>query len=956
MKTGDIIHGFKLKYSQPLPEIKAVLHRFTYEKNGADTIWLERDDNNKSFAITFRTVPEDDTGVFHILEHSVLNGSEKYPLREPFVDLLKSSLATFLNAMTAPDWTTYPVSSRNDKDFLNLIDVYMDAVLHPLSLKDPHSFRQEGWHYELEAPEGELTVNGVVFNEMKGAYTSCDSVIRDRLCRLMFPDTCYGKDSGGDPDHIPELTYEQYKENHRRFYHPSNSYIFLDGKVDLDSVFAKLDGFLKDYDRIDPDSEIALQAPVMPDEESVYYPIGPEEDESSKALIGKGWVYGTFDQVQKNLAVTVLNEVLAGSNEAPLTKALLDAGLCEDVSLERSQGGKQTYVMLIMKNCDPANKQKIWDIADEVFESQLREGLNRRRLSSVLSHIEFLNREKDFGGLSKGLVYALNSMDTWLYGGDPADALCSEALFKPLRAMIDEGGFEKLLKEIYIDGKHRASIVMLPSKTVAEEKREQEKQRLQKLKREWPKEQIQTVIDDFRRLRARQNTPDTPEQIATLPRLSISDIPVKRTSVPLAVKKLDGVTTLHQNVDAGGISYVRLNFALDDLNEEELGRAAILAHLMGNVETENYSVTELDSEIDENLGRLSIFAQVYSGRGGFKPLVTVGIAVLGEHKADAVRLADEILNRTKFSDEKYILNLLRQQRIETEQGAMMAGNAFAARRASAELNEAGAVREAMQGISKLRLLQKEEKQFSDENLKWMEALRRRIFTRDRLTLSLTGDMDEAWLKQFIAILPSEPMGEKRTYTPLDKCAEGFLIPSEIGFAARSALLNHPDRGALKVASQFLTLDYLWNTIRVKGGAYGTSFSATDSGTMEITSYRDPNASQSLDSFAKTADALDAFAASDSDLTQYIVSTIGVIDPLRTPRSIGPEADWCYFSSTTQDELDEEWSQVLYCDKQKLAEIAGAIRKACDSSVICVVGGQASLDACKGKLDKTESIQ
>ena len=956
MKAGDIIHGFKLNYSQPLPEIKAVLHRFTYEKNGADTIWLERDDDNKSFAITFRTVPEDDTGVFHILEHSVLNGSEKYPLREPFVELLKSSLATFLNAMTAPDWTTYPVSSRNDKDFLNLIDVYMDAVLHPLSLKDPHSFRQEGWHYELEEPDGELTINGVVFNEMKGAYTSCDSVIRDRLNRLMFPDTCYGKDSGGDPDHIPELTYEMYKKNHHRFYHPSNSYIFLDGKVDLDSVFAKLDGFLKEYDKINPDSDIALQKSVSPAEETAYYPIGPDEDEANKALIGRGWVYGTFDEVQKNLAVTVLNEVLAGSNEAPLTKALLDAGLCEDVSLERSQGGRQTYCMLIVKNCDPAKKDEIWRIADEVFARQAKEGLNRRRLSSVLSHIEFLNREKDFGGISKGLVYGLNSLDSWIYGGDPAEALCGEALFKPLREMIDEGGFEALLKEIYIDCPHKASIVMLPSKTVAEEKREKEKQRLAALKASWSKEQVQQTIDDFKRLRERQNTPDTPEQLATLPRIGIGDIPEKRTPVPLTVTEKSGVTVLHQDVDAGGISYLRLNFLLDDLSDEELGRASLLAHLMGNVETENYSVTELDSEIDENLGRLSIFTQVHSGRGGFAPLLTVSMAVLEEHKGDALRLFDEIVGRTKFTDEKYILNLLRQYRIELEQSAMMAGNAFAARRASATLSEAGAVREAMQGISRLRLLQGEEKNFSKENLAWMEALRRRIFTRDRLTLSLTGDMDEAWLKQFVSLLPSSPKGEKAEHKPLPGCAEGFLIPSEIGFAARSALLPHADRGALKVASQFLTYDYLWNTIRVKGGAYGTSFSATDSGTMEITSYRDPNAAQSLDSFMKTADALKAFAASSDDLTQYIVSTIGNIDPLRTPRSIGPEADWMYFSRTTQQELNSEWTQVLTCDKQKLSEIAEAIREACNASAICVVGGKSSLDACGDKLEKIESIQ
>ena len=411
-----------------------------------------------------------------------------------------------------------------------------------------------------------------------------------------------------------------------------------------------------------------------------------------------------------------------------------------------------------------------------------------------------------------------------------------------------------------------------------------------------------------------------------------------------------------EGLAADGISYVRLHFTLKDFTDEELGRANILCHLMGNVETQHFSVTELDSEIDENLGRFSIFSQVASGRGGYEPMVTLAMAVLPEHKADAVRLADEVMNRTLFKDEKYILNLLRQQRIESEQSIMMGGNSMAVRRADAMLCENGAVREAMQGISKLRLLQSEEKGFGKENLTWMEEMRRRIFSRDRLTVSLTGEMDESWLQALIGVLPDVPMGKPALHALMPRRAEGFLIPSEIGFAARCAMLTHEDRGALKVASQFLTLDYLWNTIRVKGGAYGTNLSATDSGPMEISSFRDPNAAGSLESFSKTAEALEEFLASDAELTQYIVSTIGSVDPLRTPRSVGPEADWMYFSGTRQEDLDREWTQILSCTRETLKDVAKAIRAACDDSVICVVGGQKSLDALKGKLDSVEAIQ
>ena len=956
MNPGTILHGFELKYSQPLPELKATLHRFTYQKNGADTIWLERDDDNKSFSIAFKTVPQDSTGVFHILEHSVLNGSEKYPLREPFVDLLKSSLATFLNAMTFPDKTMYPVSSRNDKDFLNLIDVYMDAVLHPLSLRDPHSFRQEGWHYELDSADGELTINGVVFNEMKGAYTSQDEMIRDQINVQLYPDNCYGCDSGGNPDHIPELTYEQYLANHRRFYHPSNAYIFLDGKVDLDAVFVKLDGFLSPYDRIDPDADIAMQSPIAPADKTVYYAIGPDDDEKNKALLGEGWVYGRFDELEKNLAVSALVDVLAGSNDAPLTRALLDAGLCEDVALEQSDGRQQMHVHLVLKNCDPDKREEIWALVDDVLRQQAEQGLDKKRLNSVLSRMEFLNREKDFGRISKGLIYAIISMNTWLYGGDPAAPLSQETLFPSLYAMAGEGGFEQLLREVFLENRHHARVIMLPSKTIAGEKREAEKRRLAAVKAGWSDQQVQQVISDFAALRERQSRPDTPEQQATLPRLSLSDIPETCAPVPNRTAKIEDTALLHQDVDTAGISYLTMYFSLADFTAEELSRAAILAPLMGNIATEHYDVAALKSETNEKLGRLAIFPQIHAGRKQAGAFVTVNIAVLESHKQDAVALADEILNHSLFTDEAYILNLIRQNRIGMEQAIMMQGNAYAARHASAALSPVGAMSEHFQGMSLLRQLQKEEKAFGPDTLRWMDALAKRIFTRERVTLSLTGPMDEAWLRAARDVLRSAPMGEPVALTPLQGKADGFMIPSEIGFAARVADLPADNRGAVQVAAQFLTFDFLWNVIRVKGGAYGTGFRSTETGTMEITSFRDPNAAQSLRSFCQTADALRAFCQSDADLTQYIISTIGGIDPLRTPRSIGVEAAWMYFSGTTEEERMQEWNQVLHTTKAQLLAFADVLDAACARSSVCVIGGQTSLDACGDQLNHIESVQ
>ncbi|MBQ3669341.1 MAG: hypothetical protein II920_08980, partial [Clostridia bacterium] len=592
---------------------------------------------------------------------------------------------------------------------------------------------------------------------------------------------------------------------------------------------------------------------------------------------------------------------------------------------------------------------------DEVFREQAK-GLDHKRLMSVISHLEFLNREKDFGGLPTGLVYGLTAMDGWLYGLDPALTLCRDEYYQPLRDMVEAGEYEKLLREIYLDGEHRASIVMLPSKTVADEKREKEKQRLQALKDSWTNEQVQRVIDDFRLLRERQNTPDTPEQLATLPRLGISDIPAARKPLPMQISEVAGRPLVYEDVDSSGISYVSLNFDVDDLTDDELSRLSLLSTLYGNIETENFGVTELENEMDEKLGRFSVYTQVHSGKKRFMPLLTVRFAVLDGFKQAAVELIREIMCRSKFADEKYILNLVRQQRIEAEQTIMMSGSSFAARHAASGLNELGAVREAINGIRFLRLMQNEDKHFSAKSLKWMEQLSRKVLSRDRLTLNLTGKRDDEWLQQLAQIFPCTPKGWKAEHALIDSAADGYLIPSEISFAACVGKLNASDGGTAKVASQILTYDYLWNTIRVKGGAYGTSFKISDSGTMEITSYRDPSAAASLKSFARCGEELKAFAASGESPDRFIVSTIGNIDPLRTPRTLGSEADWMYFTGTTQKELDEEWTQVLTCDKEKLAKLSAMIDDALNGANVCVIGGKTCLDKCEGVIKHTESIQ
>ncbi len=961
LEKGTTLHGFTVRYSQALPELKATLYRMEYTKNGADLVWLHRPDDNKTFSIAFKTIPSDDTGVFHILEHSVLCGSRKYPVREPFVELLKSSLQTFLNAMTFPDKTMYPVASRNDQDFLNLVDVYMDAVLHPLSAESPLGFRQEGWHYELESPEGGLTRNGVVYNEMKGAYADPDSVLSTELGRRLYPDNCYGFESGGHPDHIPELTFEKYLANHRRFYHPSNSYIFLDGEVDLDAVLEKLDGYLREYDRIEVDADIPLQKPVNAGESTAYYEIGPEDDGSDKVLVGRGWIYGRYDKPELSFAASVLAQVLCGTNESPLTKAILEAGLAQDVSLYNSNGTMQHGLYFNAKNTSAEKKDELLRTVDRVLEEQSR-GLDHRQLHAILNQAEFANREMDFGRMPRGLIFAMTSLESWLYGGDPAQGLVSEELFRSLRAKIDEGWFEKFLRQMTLDNPHTATVVLMPSGTLGREKRERDERELAAIKAGWDAEKINEVIREFGELRRHQNEADTPEALATLPVLDLRDIPEETPRLPHAVREFEGRTLLEQDVETGGITYLGLYFDVDDLTVEEISQLPLLASLIGTLGTASHTGLEVSGLIREKLGRFSVTPNIYYHPAGdrVRPVLDVSVALLPHRKADALELLRELLFTTDYSDSAAVYNILRQSRIGMEQMAMNSGNALALLRATTGLTARAAVSDAMRGLAQLRWLQRTERDFETADMcARLAALAARVFIRERVTVSVTGGTDEKWLSEVLGLLPHGVRGESAAYAPAEHPAEGYSIPAGIGFAARAAKLSDAGaeyKGSMAVAAKLLSLDYLWNNVRVKGGAYGVNMGVEDMGTVGFTSYRDPNCAGSLDIFAGVGQVLRDFADSGESLDKFVISTIGSMEPLMTPRQEKSRAAAMYFAGRGRDFLQKVRSQVLHTSREDLREFADVLDALLPASRVCVVGGQPILDACGDKLQVIESVQ
>lgn len=951
MKPNETLHNFTIQSVTDLPEVPGRLWRMNYAKNGADLVWLERDDDNKTFAIAFKTVPEDDTGVAHIMEHSVLCGSRKYPVKEPFVDLMKSSLATFLNAMTYPDKTVYPVSSRNDADFLNLVDVYMDAVLHPLSVENRMALDQEGWHYEFDE-NGRLVMNGVVYSEMKGVFSNPDSIAFWETMKLLFPDCCYSKESGGDPAHIPDLTFEAYKAFHSRFYHPSNSRIFLDGKVDIDATLARLDSFLKDYGRSDVRAEIPLQRPVSKSA-TVKYEVS--DDGKDKFILVDGWVIGKFDDREGRLAFAVLSEALAGSNEAPLKKALLDRGLCEDVELG-AEGVQQVAALLTIRNTSRDKAEECRRTVRKTLADLAQGGLDHKRLEAILNKCEFLAREKDSGTYPRGLAFMSAAYDTWMYGGDPADGFRYRDLFDSVRAKLQSGVFERYLREMLVENAHHVELTLEPSSTLGEERAKALEAKLASVLSKWDEGKVAEVKAAADRLKAFQKSKDRPEDTAKLPLLSVKDIPARGEEIRQTVSTVDGRTVIRPKVGADGIFYLEMYFSLEDFSSGELVEVPFFVSLLGDLATANFGALALKSEMDANLGRFSVDSVVYEVKGKATPYIYVQVAALEQKREDVLRLSKEVLLATRFEDKKAVGDILKQARQGMELSVAESGNKYAMRRAAARLSRQNEMDEVMSGIVQLRWLQKAK--VDDGMLSRFASLAKRVFTKGRLTVCLTDNMPAEYASEVVAAWPVGVPPAPAVWNvslPSANGGEGFSIPAEIAYAGVASRL--PDgcgyHGSQIVASRILTLDYLWNEIRVLGGAYGMGLIVRPDGDLQYMTYRDPNPARSLGKIAGAGAALRKFCDSEADFGKYIVSAIGKTEPYLSPRLEAQRASSLYLSGRTPEDVDRVRAEVLHTKREDLLRFADMLDGLAKGASVCVVGGKKPLSQCG--LATTESV-
>lgn len=943
--VGQTGFGFELVKKEEVKAIAATVYTLRHVKTGAQLLYTQRASENKTFGIAFETLPENHTGVFHILEHSVLCGSKKYPVKEPFVSLLQSSMQTFLNAMTYGDKTVYPVSSRNEQDFHNLMGVYLDAVFNPAIYDKPEIFQQEGWHFEVD-DNGQPSYNGVVFSEMKGAMSSVDRLMMQEAETLLFPDSCYHFNSGGDPRYIPDLTYDEFINTHKRFYHPSNAKIFLDGDMAVESVLAFIDEeYLSKYDRREKDFFMVEQKPVSSAAQVAFQPAPGSED---KAHLTLAKILCKFDEYEKIYAAQVLCDYLTGSNEAPLQRAILEAGLGQEASAEFSDGIYQPFAAFVVRNTTADKFDAIAQKLQETAVSLANGGMDKQALLASLERLAFRCREikEPFG-----LILGLQALDSWLYGGDPTKHWDTEPIFASLRQKLEGDYFEKLLLEMFGDVSQMCRVEMLPSMTKGEEDAAAERQRLDAAAAAWDEEKRAQVAENARQLLAWQQTPDSPENLAKLPKLSLSDIPKEPARIETALTNVEGRPLLRVETDTHGISYVNLFFSLADFTTEELQMVKVMTLVLGQLSTRNLPAAQLQSQVKTWLGSFRTRVEAVGIDGDMNaatPYLVVSGSMLEENAHKALDLMGEILTGTVFTEAERLGEILKQTQYELQQSVISSGHSYAMTKALAPFTAEGTLAENLSGETFVHWLKALTEGFEQEGqnvMQALEALYGRCFTRSRLSVGSAGALAEEKLAVLLSRL--EAGGE---VVALKREAQGAMvsaveIPSQVnyaGFAHNLYAMGLEYTGSAAVLSSIMSYAYLWNAVRVQGGAYGTGLLVRPNGDLGCYSYRDPNPQGAIAAFKGMADFLEGFCNSDASLDELIIGTIGHGEPLMAPGEICQLAMGRYLKGKTYADACKLRAEMISTTKDDLRKLIPALRQMAQSGAVCVVGGKENI--------------
>lgn len=946
LKISQTLHGFEVKNIRENQAIGGRLVEMQHTKTGALLCWVDNGEENKLFSVAFKTTPENSTGVFHILEHSVLCGSEKFQVREPFVELLKSSMNTFLNAMTYPDKTLYPVSSRNEKDYLNLTEVYLDAVFKPLLVEKPSIFHQEGWHYEIE--NDEKCYNGVVFNEMKGATSGVDERIEYGLLDIMFPDNCYHFNSGGDPAVIPDLTYEMFVDTYKRYYHPSNSMFFLDGDIPLDKTLSLINSYIEQYDKKDINPLIPMQSPISK-QGKVFYEVEQEKENADSLAFGK--ILCDYSDGVKIEATKVLCDVLASSNQSPLKKALLENQLCEDVELFVNTDMLQPFVMLVIRNTTQDKLDEIKSVVKNVVKKFVNEGIDRQELVASLNMREYKTKQLSE---PQAIYRASNCLASWLYGGDPMLYLDMDSIYKSVRNMLDTKEFESILNQMFMEDEGWSVIVAQPSTTIGSKEASAERKRIEKELSKMTEEQLNKIKSDKQSLDLWQQTPDSKENLNSLPTLELSDVNPTPELIPTQQTTIDGVKVLYHNVYTNSAVHFSMYFPLSQLSLEELSVAQLIPALLGELPTQKSSVLELQRKIKTYIGQLDFSINAYSetnDKEHCSPYLTVRVSALNENFEKAQDIVAEILNSTKFDDKSKVEEIVKQVAEEGKRNSVNIGHILGMLCVKSVYSSLGAFNEAIMGYSALKTNCDIAFDF-DNGYKRLVQVVKKAFSyvgKSGAVISYTNDT-AVDIQRLVSLLnEGTPSCKKASYKSSMPKNVGIKIPSQVSYAVKGYDLKECSDsfdGSLMVGAKILTLSYLWNKVRVQGGAYGTGFSADKTGGAIMYSYRDPSPWASLKAYDKASEYISEFSNDDTEnLDNYIISTVAAGDALMTPKEKGAIADNYYFSNWSDEDRIKTVSQMLKTTRQTLKKWCSVLDLMATNGAVCVVGNENAIKSC-----------
>lgn len=943
-----------------------------HKKSGARIAILSNNDDNKVFYIGFRTPPEDETGVPHIIEHTTLCGSKKFPVKDPFIELAKGSLNTFLNAMTYPDKTVYPVASCNDQDFKNLMDVYLDAVFNPNITKYEEIFRQEGWHYELTGKDDELKINGVVYNEMKGAYSSPDEVLSSQIYRSLFPDNTYSKDSGGNPEYIPKLTYEAYLDFYHKYYHPSNSYIYLYGDMDVVERLEWLDKeYLSLYDYKKVNSEINKQ-PAFDEIKNVeaQYSITMDDSQENKTYLSYNRVVGdTLDEMLYQ-AFDVLDYALVSSPGAPVKQALIDAGIGDDVYGSYDAGILQPVFSFVAKNANASQADEFESIIENTLKEVVKTGINKEALLAGINSSEFKFREADFGQFPKGLLFGLNCLDSWLFD-DMKPFIHLECLgtFAKLRKAVDTDYFEKLIQEYLLDNTHGSSVTVKPKRGLGNEREEALAKELSDYKASLSDEEIKKLIEDTEHLKRYQEEPSSDEDLRKLPMLTRADM--KKNAMPFSniEDELLDVKVVRHDIESNGIDYISFLFDAGDFAQSELGYLGFFTNALGLVSTEKYSYTDLANATNIYTGGISTGTASHpdiKDRNNFVFKFEVKLKVLEKNLDKALELMEQMLLSSDFTDTKRLGELVAQIKARLQANLSSSGHLVAAMRSMSSFSRYALYQDELKGIAFYRSICRIEKELSESPKSVSDklaAIAKKLFARNRMLISFTGN-NEAYgnakpsLEKVIAEFNKMSAVGNQAEVHFNTAKEAFIDASQIQYVAKTGDFiceGYEYTGALRLLRIILSYDYLWINVRVKGGAYGCMNTFLRSGESYFVSYRDPNLSDTLDVYDRIPEYIKSFSPDERDMTKYIIGTFSALDTPMNPEAKGSRSLSAYLEGITYEQIQKERNEILNAQPEDIRRLADLVEAVLKKDSICVIGNENMIKESAGLFENVEKL-